>query len=293
MTKSVAQSLLYSLGDDRRTVVADWRIRVLMQRYSLDNPCATDARSVAKQISGMLQRHELATIPSCQGIYRVNVPFAKSLPCPDEAIAQECNPSSYLSYVNALAYHNLTYELPLELQFVSVPKMSLTPVGTTPDDWDSELSPPSRTPTAIGERNVRWGQSQCSIGIQVGRIEGLPVYVSDLERTLIDSLRFPENCGGVSAALEAWQKARQSIRLDRIIEYANALGINLLKQRLGFVLEALDFSHPQFEDWAASATRGSSAKLVAPRAFSSTFSERWSLSINATETELALLKDCK
>jgi len=293
MTKSVAQLLLYMLGEDRRTVVADWRIRVLLLRHSVDNPCATDPRSVAKQIAGMLQRHELSTIPVCQGVYRVVVPFAKSLPCPDEAIAQECNPSSYLSYANAFAYHNLTYELPLELQFVSVPKMSLTPVGTTPDDWAGETSPPSRTPAAIGERSVRWGQSQSAVGIQIGRIEGLPVYVSDLERTLIDSLRFPEHCGGVSAAFEAWQKARGLVCLDRIIEYANLTGINLLKQRLGFVLEELDFTHPQFEDWASSATRGSSAKLVAPRAFSSTFSERWSLSINATDTELALLKEPK
>jgi len=246
-----------------------------------------------RQILGMIDRKELRPLLECNGVYRVIVPFASLLPCPDEFIIQECCPTSFLAYSNALFYHGLTFEIPSSLSFVIASDSSLIPIGTSADDWTDIPRPPRRKPATINDRNIHWHQLRGSDmpGVSIGFAEGLPIYITDLERTLIDALRFPESCGGVVMVLEAWRRATDRLDIKRLVEYASAFDKKLMYQRLGFILEELGFSHPSLNEWAKSPSRGSSAKLVASREFSSTYSERWCLSINVTPSEIAALKE--
>jgi len=246
-----------------------------------------------RQILGMLDRKELRTLVECNGVYRVTVTFASLLPCPDEFIVQECCPTSFLAYSNALLYHGLTFEIRSSLSFVTASSSSLIPIGTTPDDWTDILSPPRRKPVTINDREIRWHQLRGDDmpGVSVGFIDGLPVYVTELERTLIDALRFPDSCGGLTRVFEAWRHATDRLDVNRLVQHASAFNMKLIYQRMGFVLEEVGIDHPSLDEWAYNASRGSSAKLVASREFSSTYSERWCLSINVTPSELDTLKE--
>jgi len=104
-------------------------------------------------------------------------------------------------------------------------------------------------------------------GVIVGFIDGLPVYITDLERSLIDALRFPEACGGTIMVFEAWRRAVDRLNVNRLVDYSLTFDKKLMYQRIGFVLEELGIVHPSLDEWASTASRGSSAKLVASREF--------------------------
>lgn len=63
------------------------------------------------------------------------------------------------------------------------------------------------------------------------------VRVSDPERTVIDGLRFPQYCGGVSEAAKGLWIKKDEIALVRLIDYALRLDIGAVIRRLGFLLE--------------------------------------------------------
>lgn len=122
-------------------------------------------------------------------------------------------------------------------------------------------------------------------------MQGNPIYVTDLERTLLDILRFPDRSGGAMEVLRMWKRTATRIRLDVLVDYVKRFDQTLLRQRVGFILEKLRLTHPVLQDWATNSVRGSSAKLIANLDFSATFSERWNLSINVQDTILSELHD--
>jgi hypothetical protein len=69
--------------------------------------------------------------------------------------------------------------------------------------------------------------------------------------------------------------------LDALVREVEHFDIQVLRQRAGYLLEELGLTHPTLEAWQASAQRGGSSKLLGAAPYAPTFSERWSLSINA------------
>lgn len=63
------------------------------------------------------------------------------------------------------------------------------------------------------------------------------VEVSDLERTMLDGLRQPEYCGGVSEVAKGIWMRRADLRIDRLVDYAQRLNIGVVFRRLGYLLE--------------------------------------------------------
>ena len=63
------------------------------------------------------------------------------------------------------------------------------------------------------------------------------VEVSDLERTVIDGLRQPEYCGGVTEVAKGLWMRRDDISVTRLVDYALRLGIGAVIRRLGYLLE--------------------------------------------------------
>ena len=63
------------------------------------------------------------------------------------------------------------------------------------------------------------------------------VQVSDLERTVIDGLRHPEYCGGLTEVAKGLWMQREKVHVPRLIEYALRLGVGAVIRRLGFLLE--------------------------------------------------------
>jgi predicted transcriptional regulator of viral defense system len=63
------------------------------------------------------------------------------------------------------------------------------------------------------------------------------VFVSDLERTLLDGLRHPAYCGGFSEVAKAFSIKHQAIDPQKLIDYAVKLDVGAVIRRLGFIMK--------------------------------------------------------
>ncbi len=63
------------------------------------------------------------------------------------------------------------------------------------------------------------------------------VRVSDPERTIVDGLRQPEHCGGLTEVARGLWIRREDLDVGRLTEYAIRIGSGAVLRRLGFLLE--------------------------------------------------------
>ena len=63
------------------------------------------------------------------------------------------------------------------------------------------------------------------------------VDISDLERTVIDGLRQPEYCGGITEVAKGLWMRHQDMQPTKLVDYALRLGIGAVTRRLGYLLE--------------------------------------------------------
>lgn len=292
---TIPSNILSSFAQERRIIAADWRFHIMYMRVARTQGYALpDTRRLNQLIKRLLKARDIAPFAGISGVYRITVPYASVLPSPQEVIIQEANPTAVFSHFTAAAYNDLTNEIPnaIHLTYLRTRHHRL-PVGTTPEDWNDIPEPRRRMPEAIDGTPVLWSQTkpEWDFGYVVGYVQGSPIYVTDLERTLLDGLRFPDRSGGPMEALRMWKRAASRLRLDVLIDYTKRFDQTLLRQRVGFLLEHLRLTHPILQDWAKNSVRGSSAKLIANLDFSSDYSERWNLSINVPNSILSELND--
>lgn len=69
------------------------------------------------------------------------------------------------------------------------------------------------------------------------------VKVSDLERTVIDCLRQPEYCGGLTDAAKGLWMRRDDINVGRLIGCALKMGIGSVIRRLGYLIELYEMDN--------------------------------------------------
>ena len=62
------------------------------------------------------------------------------------------------------------------------------------------------------------------------------VKVSDLEKTIIDSLYLPEYCGGIPEAAKGIWMRRQDLNMDRLIESTLRMDVGAVVRRWGYLL---------------------------------------------------------
>ncbi|MBA7499107.1 hypothetical protein ES704_01847 [subsurface metagenome] len=63
------------------------------------------------------------------------------------------------------------------------------------------------------------------------------VRVSDLERTIIDGLKQPEYCGGLTEVAKGLWMRHQDVNMNQLISYSIKIGVGAVIRRLGFLLE--------------------------------------------------------
>ena len=292
---TIASHVLEYMAQERRIIAADWRFHVTYMRMARAHGYVLpDTVKVNHLIKTLHAAHDIAPITGISGVYRITVPYASVLPSPQEVIIQEANPIAVFSNFTAVAYHDLTDQIPNAIHLSHFrTSSSRLPLGTTPEDWIDIPEPRRRTPEAVDGTQIQWSQTKAEwdFGHVVGYVQGNPIYVTDLERTLLDILRFPDRSGGAIEVLRMWKRAASRLRLEVLIDYVGRFNQTLLRQRVGFILEQLQLTHPILQEWASNSVRGSSAKLIANFDFSPTYSERWNLSINVPDTILSELKD--
>lgn len=69
------------------------------------------------------------------------------------------------------------------------------------------------------------------------------VMVSDLERTVLDGLKAPEYCGGITETAKGFWMRRSDMDVRKLVEYALRLNIRAVVGRLGHLMELLEIGN--------------------------------------------------
>ena len=294
-TQKFLSQLLESLADERRRVTASWRLVVHANRLVMSQHERLRSTDTAETLLRKMRRAgHLESIDGVENVYTINVPYANVLPISDEQILQEAHPWAVLSHLTALIYHQLSDSVPSSIYATAYAKPSRIrpPLGTTPEDW-LDVSPPKPTkPKHIDGVPVVWVAMKESLdwGSEVGDSQGVSVYVTDLERTLLDALRQPTRAGGDLEIMRAWGRARDRIDVDRIVEYTERYGIKVMRQRVGFLFKSMQIQHPRLESWKRNLLRGGSIKLIADNEYGTLFDAEWNISLNLPESALEFVR---
>lgn len=130
----------------------------------------------------------------------------------------------YLSHATAMEIHGMTTQPQLMI-------MVTTPV-------------PRRPLTALG---VEFRFVRCRRRHLFGLTEHWvtkqeKVRVSDVERTIIDGLKQPEHCGGLTEVAKGLWMRREAMNVSRLVQYARRIGVGAVVRRLGFLLETYEMA---------------------------------------------------
>lgn len=71
------------------------------------------------------------------------------------------------------------------------------------------------------------------------------VRVSDIERTVIDGLKQPEHCGGLTEIAKGFWMRREDIDAGKLVDYALRLDVGAVIRRLGYLLETFEVAAPR------------------------------------------------
>ena len=71
------------------------------------------------------------------------------------------------------------------------------------------------------------------------------VAVSDLERTVLDGLKLPQHCGGLTEVAKGLWIRRTDFSARKLVDYALRLGIGAVIRRLGYLMESYDIGPPE------------------------------------------------
>jgi predicted transcriptional regulator of viral defense system len=292
MKKSASAAIIERLALENRRVLSDWRATLLLRRATAEislherrwSQAPRNVHDISPLLSQMVRRGEIKPLPRLPHLYEVTVPYARTGLVEEPEILMEVHPYAALSHLSALVFHDLTGELSKTI-FAMIPAdgtAGMLPPGTDAKDWKELTLIPARTPARILNRRVHWMRTTTDryFGTEQYRPHGFPIRATTPERTLLDGLQQPELCGGVENVLRAWVLARDILDLDALTGYVDRLDIQVLRQRVGFILDELGLTHPTIERWRIHTNRGGSSKLLASAPYAPTFSESWDLSIN-------------
>jgi len=70
------------------------------------------------------------------------------------------------------------------------------------------------------------------------------VRIADPEKTILDGLLYPENCGGITEIAKGIWIIREKIDYDKLGEYVKKYNKNVIAKRLGYILEILQINRP-------------------------------------------------
>jgi len=70
------------------------------------------------------------------------------------------------------------------------------------------------------------------------------VRISDIEKTITDCLLYPQHCGGITEIAKGIWIVRNKINYNKLREYIDRLGKNVVAKRLGYILEILSIKEP-------------------------------------------------
>ena len=112
------------------------------------------------------------------------------------------------------------------------------------------------------------------------------VRVSDLERTVLDGLKQPEHCGGLTEVAKGFWIRRDAIAVPKLVDDALRLGVGAVVRRLGFLLETLEVDVPAELERLRVGLTSTYALLDPLMPAEGPYQARWRLRVNVEPDEL-------
>lgn len=112
------------------------------------------------------------------------------------------------------------------------------------------------------------------------------VWVSDLEKTVLDGLKTPEYCGGITEVFKGFWMKRQEMSMTKLADYAEKLNVGAVYRRLGFLLETYGMNCPSELERLQRKMNASYLLLDPTLPSEGKYMARWRLRLNITQDEL-------
>ena len=170
--------------------------------------------------------------------------------------------------------------------------MDLHPMVTQPQLAVFVTSPKAIRPrTVLGTefRFVRCKREDLFGIVELWTTKTDRVRVSDLERTVIDGLKQPEHCGGLTEVAKGLCMRRDAIAVPKLVDYALRLGVGAVVRRLGFLLETFEIDAPADIERLRAALTATYAPLDPLMPAEGPWNARWRVRVNVEPDELRAL----
>lgn len=163
------------------------------------------------------------------GLYVMNDVFLSGIPIHEYEILNSALGICSITHFSAMVEHELTDQIPHKI-FASVPEYIQIPKvrkrkGSTIDLYGFTYT------ISVFQEDKYFGYEKKWFG-------ETRIFISDLERTLLDGLLKPQYCGGLSEVCYAFEIAKSRISVEKIINYAKQTSQTACK-RLGWVLSKI------------------------------------------------------
>ena len=116
------------------------------------------------------------------------------------------------------------------------------------------------------------------------------VMVSDIERTVIDGLRHPAFAGGITEVAKGLWMKREALNVERLIDYAQRLGVGAVVRRLGYLLEHYGLADASSVEPLRRLLTATYQRLDPLLPAEGAFVSRWRLQLNVTPEELEAVR---
>ncbi len=116
------------------------------------------------------------------------------------------------------------------------------------------------------------------------------VEISDLERTILDGLRQPEYCGGVTEVAKGLWMRRDGISIPKMVDYSLRLDIGAVTRRLGYLLELYQLGSEQELESLRAAVSAAYVPLDPTLPRQGRHHSRWRIQSNIAPEELLAVR---
>lgn len=160
-------------------------------------------------------------------------------------IAISLKPHAYFSHYSALFLHQLTEQIPNSIYVNAEQKLASSGTKDLPqENIDRAFGNKPRTTNNIATYQKHKifllnGMNTNNLGvIEYNGPEGKNLYVTDIERTLIDIVVRPYYSGGIFEILEAYKNASTILSITKLIEYIKELNYTYpYHQAIGYYMQ--------------------------------------------------------
>ncbi len=172
----------------------------------------------------------------------------------------------YIGFWTAMNFWNMTEQVPM-----------VTMVALTRRKRDVEYADQKIEFINIAESRF--------FGIIEKKMEDKTFFISSREKTLLDTLTYPQYCGGLSESTKAIWHSKEKLDWDRVLELIDRLDIGAVNRRLGYLLDLLEIK----KDIRGELTKEFTGyRWLYPSSLKDNFSysKKWGLKLNVSEKDL-------